>query len=251
MIMQTNWVLLTDTRQRILRYWNIAAFVLLVFLFIQQSTGLIEGALLEVWRWYFVAILPGFMLLHYSAWTRRRTDRIINRAAHRSVYWLSVAYVGMLFITFFLSRAAIDHNDYGFSAYFTRSLWIVLPFNLILCSGYWLLFYKQEPLFKPSSAVLMEVASHKAAAARNTKNEAQYACYEAVRNNNFGALFLLMEKAYNEQRFSDFDSMLHLQSHYNALKKEIELQVITETDARIQLNRITVGLIDLIGEVKS
>lgn len=247
--MSTNWTLLTDTRNRLLRYWDITAAVLLAFLLIQQTTGLIEGALLEVWRWYFLSILPCLLLLHYSAWSRRHTDRIISQGTHQSVYWLSVAYMSLLFIIFFLSRAAIDHNDYGFSQYFTRLLSVTLPFSLLLCVGYWLLFYKHEPLFKPTPAALMAVASEKATIAQKQRNEIQYACYESIRTNDFDNLFILMDKAHKEQQFSEYNALLTLQSQYSHLKHETGLQTVDEATARVQLNRITLALIELIAHI--
>ena len=249
--MNNDWILLSEARSKLLRMWNAGTAVLLLFLLVQQTTGMIADVQKEVWGWFFACLLPGLLLLNGSAWLRRRTDKVLSPGAFRALFWLETLYVGALFCFFFFSRAASNWNDYGLDVYYLRSLWILTPFNLLLLAGFVLLFYTRENPFKPSPMVVMALAGAKAAAAQRNGLVQQAACLEAVRESDLPRVFDLMEHWFSAHSPAGLSSVSVLRGQYHQIKQALDLQTIRQTESQIALNRLTVGIIDLIGEIQA
>jgi Effector-associated domain 11 len=249
--MKNNWVLLSEARTALLWRWDIATGVLLFFLLIQQTTGVIEGANAVVWGWFFICLLPGLLSLHLSAWLRRHTDKVLSHTAYRALSWLTIGYVMLVLVVFFFSRAAIDNNEYGLITYYVQSLWVIMPFNLLLLVGFWVLFFTKEMPFKPSPAIIQQIAGEKAISAAQKNLQVQLICYESLREGQ-------LEKAFNQtnqwlegHNADNYTLGILLQGRYHQVKREIELNTLSQSEAQIEINRISISLIDLISDIQA
>lgn len=249
--MSKEWILLSEARSKLLRIWNIGTAVLLLFLLVQQITGMIANVQMAVWGWFFISLLPGLLLLNGSAWLRRRSDKVLSPGAFRALFWLEMLYVLLLFFFFFFSRAAINWNDYGLDEYYLRSLRILAPFNLLLIAGFVLLFYTRENPFKPSPIVVQSLAATKSAAAQQKNLPQQAACFEAVRQGDLPRLFDLMEHWFSQHAPASLSALSVFKGQYHQIRQASDLQTILQGESQVALNRLTVGLIDLIGEIEA
>jgi hypothetical protein len=249
--MKENWILLSEARTALIIRWDIIASILFLLLFVQVTTGVITGANTTVWGWFFICILPGLLLLHLSAWLRRHTDKVISPSAYRALLWLTTGYLILLLMVFFFSRAAISNNDYGFITYYSQSLWVLIPFNLLLIIGLWLLFFTKEIQFKPNPAIIQQLAGQKAKNAAKKNFQVQLGCYEALRDGQAEKAFQQSNQWLEKYDPDKYDSGILLQSRYFNIKKELELNTLSQSEAQIEINRITIGLIELISDIQA
>ncbi len=244
--MNQDWVLLGNARSSILRMWNICSAILMIFFTIQQTTGVISGVQKEVWFWFFICMFPCLTLLNINVWLRRRTDKIISPTIYRSLYFSVIIYLLLVILTVVLSRAAIDMNDYGLDVYYYKSLWILSPFNLLLIIGLGLVFYQRESIFKPSPAAILKLANTKAKIARKNNLNFKTHCYDALREDKISEVFQLLYNHFQNHNKDSLNMLILLQNRYNNIIQAMNLNTITLSESQIGLNKITVGLIDII-----
>lgn len=249
--MRTNWILLSDARNNLLRIWNTATVLALLFLLAQQIGGMLAGIEAPSWSWFFSCFFPGLLLLNLNAWLRRRADKVLSPGAYRTLLGLASLYLSMLILALIASRAVIDANDYGLDTYYQKTLWVLLPFNLLLTAGFTLVFYTRESLFKPSPAIVLELAASKAAAAKQHGRKIQIQIYETIRENKIPAALEQAVNWFEQYDTGNHQNLLLLQSRYHTVREMLDLNTISPTEAQIELNKITVALIDLIGSIRA
>lgn len=242
-----NWLFLPNVLQKVLRWWHIGTSLLLLCLLAQTINGVIEDILLPVWGWWALCTLPVLVLLHLAAWQRINPHKLIHPVAFRGFLALTVGYLVLLLLTFLLSRAAVDRNDYGLEHYYQLSLVILLPLEAVILVACWLIFYKKENVIRPSPQVIQRLAATQSEQATQQGFPARAQCYELIKSNDLPGAFRCLESHFGAENHA----LILLQGQYAQLEEARQLGTIEAAEAQRTLNRITVAVLQLIGEINA
>ncbi len=249
------WWLLSESKNKILRGWYILSALLIVFVLIQQVTGKIESVegTIEgtVWLWVFVQILPCALLLNTYIFINKYSDKAIHPNIHKALQGGSILFFILVFMTFFLSQAAIEMNDYGLDVYFSKSYKYLLPVNLLLLIGMGFVFLTQKNFLKPANEAIIAIAKEKEAQAIQKAKLKRRACLSHIIAHDFDKTFDTMKAFFEGQDAELSKHLTLLQSQYSQIIEEKKLNTIEEDKAQTTLNRITIGLIDLAENIDS
>ncbi len=242
-----DWIFLPIARQKVLRWWHIGTAILLLCFVAQTINGVIEDILLPVWGWWALCTLPVLVLLHLTSWLNIHPAKIVHPGAFRGLMVLVIGYLLLLLLTFLLSRAAVDSNDYGLDRYYQMSLGLMLPLEALILGGCWLLFYKKENMIRPSPQVIQSLADGKSKEAVQQGYPVRAQCYEWVKSNDLPGAFEQMQGYFGTGHVP----LIMLQSQYKQLEDARRMGTIDAAEAQITLNRITVATLCLIGEINA
>ena len=245
------WWLLSESKNRILKWWYSLSALLIVFVLIQQVTGIIEGIENKVWLWVFINILPCALLLNTYVFVNKYSDKAIHPNIHRALLGGSIAFFVLIFMTFFLSRAAIEMNEYGLGEYFMRSFKYLLPVNLLLLVSMSFVFLTQNNFLKPANEAVIAIAKEKEILADQKAKYKRKECLAYIVANNFDSTFETMKRYFSGKDVEISNHLTLLQAQYSRIIEEKKLNTIEDDKAQTTLNRITIGLIDLAENINS
>jgi Effector-associated domain 11 len=245
------WRLLAESKNTLLKWWYILSFFLILFVLIQQVFGKIEGIESDVWLWVFTNILPCAVLLNAYVIVNRYSDKALHPTLHALILGGSIGFLGLVLLTFFLSKAAIDSSDYGLDVYFKHSFMYLLPINVLLAVGIVLVFYTKKNFLKPANEAIIEMAKEKEQQALQKAKPNRRACLTQLISNNFDKTFDLMNTLITHEDAPTREYLILVKSQYSRLLEEKELNTIEPDKAQVTLNRITIGLIDLADKINS
>ncbi|HND88804.1 MAG TPA: hypothetical protein PK971_10780 [Saprospiraceae bacterium] len=242
-----NWFLLPELRQRTLRYWHIGTGLLLLFFLLQTIRGVLEDVLLPVWGWWAICTLPVLVLLHVTSWLHINPAKIIHPGAGRGFLALVVGYLTLLVLTFFLSKAAVDSNDYDLDRYYQMSLAVLLPLQALILAGCWLLFFKRENVLRPNPAAIKDLAEGKLVEALRQNRPLQAQAYELVAANDLPAAFQVMQAHFGPGH----SPLILLQGQFRQWEQAHHLGTLSADESQISLNRIAVAALYMIQEMRA
>jgi Effector-associated domain 11 len=245
------WRLLAESKNIILKWWYILSLVLIIFVLLQQVFGKIEGIELDIWQWVFVNILPCAVLLNAYIIVNKYSDKALHPKLHGIMVGGVIGFLGLVFLTFFLSQAAIESNDYSLDVYFKRSYMYLLPMNLFLAIGIILVFYTKKNFLKPANEAIIEIAKTKEKQALEKEKRNRKACLTHLIANNFEKTFETMKNIITPKDHNMMQHLVLMQSQYAQLIKDKELNIIEPDYAQATLNRLTISLIDLAEKIDS
>ena len=246
-----NWKLLAESRNQLLRWWHWTSAGLLLCIVFQQVMGKIEGIEVLIWTWFFALILPSVVLLNVHVFLNKHSDKAIHPRIHRLLLGLTLAYLSLVFITFWLSQKAIEVNDYGLDVYFLQSYRHLLPLSILLVLSFFLVFYRQNSLLRPSNQSVLAMARERKKEAARKGKALQSDCLNTLGEGRLIQAIDQMKAYFSTNDAEGLQHAILLQSQISRIEEDLQLNVIEAEKAQINLNRITIGLIDLAININS
>ena len=247
----STWFLLSDSRIRALRAWNISFGLVLLLVLIQTATGKFSGIEATAWLWVAAVLLPGFILLNASAWLNKSPSKIVHPGAHRAMIAATIVYLGLVLCVLLFSQAAIAQNDYGLDTWLMRSLWILLPFQSLILVSFWLVFFRRENILKPSAAAMLDLVNKKVGQAQRQKNTTRLQCLELVASNDLPGAFEQLTAYFEKKDQANLHTVIALNGQYSTLLRETQLNTIDPAQSQRNLNRIAIALIELAEKIST
>lgn len=240
------WKLLSDTRSRCLNAWMIGSAVVTLFVLIQSVTGkLAPDDLPFAWGWVALNLLPGLILLWVNVLLQRTPAKLVHPSVHRAMVWGTWGYTLMLLLTFLTLGGALQRGD-SVVGYFRMSWFWLLPAQLILVSGYVLAFYRKTEIFRPSAEVITAFSQKKAAEWQQKGHELRQQCFELVATNKMPDVFNILKKSFGGKNTENLNATITLESQFNDLQRQRDMNTLEPAQAQIFLNRIAMGVLNLI-----
>jgi hypothetical protein len=237
------FVLLADTRKKLLWLWLIFTAIIILLFLIQTISGKFEDILGTAWLWVFVNLLPSLLLLFVAVLLNKNPSKVLLVNTFRAVYISASAYLLLLLVTLLaLPFATINNSIEGYlkDAY----LWL-MPFQLILITVFSLLYFRKENLLRPNAAIMQEYVSKKAEFAKRTGNNNQIDAFNALINNALDAVLMLLKDNLKDNK----NDIIVLQSQYTNWQKERDLNLTPPDDLQRELNRLTMAIVNYIEEL--
>ena len=247
---KSNWILLSEVRGKLLNVWLLVFALMTIFLLIQTSTGMIQGIKRIVWGWHFLCLLPGLVLLIGSTWLTKHLDKALPLNVYRSLFGLGILYLLLVLLVFIFSRKAISMNDYGLDVYYPKSLWILVPINLMVISGLGIVLFLKDSTKKPNSEGVLQLIQEKIEVATANQYSFQASCFKSIRNGEIKEAFENTSSWFEQKDAKTYSHLILLQGQYNLLQKDLNLNTISRNESQIQLNKIMVSLIDVINDIQ-
>jgi len=243
------WHLLSDTRARALYAWIIGSGALTFFVFVQSVTGKLDPDDLPfAWTWVAVNLLPGLGLLWANVLLHRTPARLVHPAAHRALLWGTWGYMALLLATFLALGAALLRGG-SVVGYFRTSWYWLGPAQGIVLAFYVLAFYRKQEILRPDAGVITGVAQQKAAAWKEKGNERRCQCFELVSENRLPEVFEVLKQVFEGNNTENHHAAIELSRQHRQLEHERNLNTIDPKEAQLLLNRVTIGVLNLIEEV--
>lgn len=241
------WTLLTQTRKTCLWLWLLFTAAVTMLTLLQTTLGKLDEVAPVAWLWVLVLLVPGLAMLFVSVLLNRFPSKIVPNAVHLALWLSTLAYLSLALITVLAEPMAIL-NGQSIAGHLKQSLWWMLPFNFVLLVGYWLAFVRRAPLFVPDEKIILDVAGTQAEAARKKGNLTRSQCFEEVAAGNLPAAMEQLKQHLPEGR-SERNDLAVLMGEYKNLVRSKDLNTIEPAEAQRQLNRITMAVLNLIGQL--
>ncbi|HRI59565.1 MAG TPA: hypothetical protein PK228_07570, partial [Saprospiraceae bacterium] len=171
-------ILLADTRKKLLWLWLGFTAVLVLLIFVQTLTGKFEDIEGQAWAWVFVNLLPGLSLLFAAVLLNKNPSKVLLRATFRAVYFGALAYLLLLTVTLFALPVATA--NWSIEEYLAKTYIWLLPFQAVLLISFTMMYFRKEPLFRPSAAIIQQYVSVKAEYARRVGNASQMRAFDLL-----------------------------------------------------------------------
>ncbi len=239
------WKLLSETRRGCLRASLLGTAVLMLLVIAQTVGGKLAGVIPQAWGWALLAALPTLLMLWFSAMLNRYPAKIVHPTAHQGLIWGSWAYQVLILFTL-LAEPFATREALSMQGYLAQSLWWLLPMQVLLLLGYWLVFYRKDLIFKPNEQIILDFAAKKAADSRTNGNLLQEQCFELLAVNDLPGVFAKMKEKFEKTGKSDFQESILLQGQFTALSREKQMNMVDPGKAQIELNRIAMAVMNLV-----
>ncbi|TNE58320.1 MAG: hypothetical protein EP344_10200 [Bacteroidetes bacterium] len=243
------WKLLSETRSRSLAAFMTGAGIVTLFVLVQSVTGkLVSEDLPFAWGWVAINLMPGLLLLLYAILRHRAPAKLVHPAAHRVLVLGTYGYALMLLMTFLALGLAL-RQGISVIGYFKNSLNWLLPAQGILLLGYLLAFYRKKEIFRPDESTIAAITRQKAEQWRSKGNLQRYQCFELVATNQLPAAFDTLKAAFAGKKTANHHATITLESQFRTLQTQRNMNTIDRGEAQVLLNRITMGVLNLIEEL--
>jgi hypothetical protein len=171
-------------------------------------------------------------------------SKVIRKATFQLVFYGALGYLLLTLATLLGLQAWLgSHTEGGIADYFQQSyLWLV-PFQLMLLVGAWMLYFQKTKLFQPNEKILLEYAQKKADYAQRFGSLPQKQAFDFLLKNDYPALFQHLQK--NLTDTNDRNSSIILQGQYTGITEKSGFDTVDPAEAQREINRITLALVDV------
>jgi Effector-associated domain 11 len=239
------WILLADTRKKLLWAWLIftAVFIgLVLFMTLTNRFEDIEGA---AWLWALSSVLPMLAMLYGGVVMNPQPSKVIKKAYFQVIFYGAIAYLLLVLMTLFgLPMWLNNHPEGSVLDYFKQSYLWLIPFQIVLLVATWILYFQKTKLDRPNKKILLEYAQKKADYANRFGSLAQKRGFGSLLENDYPSVFESLEKNLTDK--DDRNTALILSGQYTDLTEQRNLDTIEPAEAQRELNRITLVLVELI-----
>ena len=242
-----NWIQITHTRKIGLWLWLSFTAALTLLTLLQTTFGKLGEVLVVAWLWVLVLLVPGLTMLFISVLTNASPSKVNPKAVHSALGLSTLAYLMLALITVLAEPMAVMNGE-SIEGYLKKSFWWMLPFNGLLLIGFWLVIVRRRPLFLPDEKILLEVATTQANTARDKGQLLRSRCFDEVGAGNLSAAMDLLKQQYSDGR-REKNELILLQGEHNNLLRNRDLNLVEPAEAQRQLNRITMAVLQLIGQL--
>ena len=241
-------ILLADTRKKLLWLWIIFTAGIIGLFLIMTFNNTFEGVEKRAWTWAFVSLLPMLAMLFVGVALNPQPSKVIKRSGFQLIFYGALAYLLLTLATLLGSQAWLDaHTEGGIGDYFGQSYIWILPFQILLLVGAGIFYFRKTPLFKISEKHLMELIEKKTEYAKRIGKIQQVKAFDALFESDFDKLFDVLKN--DLKGTSEANDVIAQQGRYTHLKEAMDLNTIEPAEAQLNLNQISVAMIDLIERV--
>ncbi len=145
-----------------------------------------------------------------------------------------------------LSEPFATRGELSMVQYLTQSYWWLLPMEAILLAGYGLVFFRKDSIFKPNEQIILDFAVQKAADWKGQGNSLRQQCFELIAANKLSSVFSIMKKQFEKTDRNDLNAVVLLENQFTEISRQRDLNLVEREEAQISLNRIVMGLMNLV-----
>lgn len=238
--------LISETRAKCWRAWKILPPVLFVLFFIQTVTGRLSPETTQAWIWLFAGLVPGLMVLWASIYLNYHPAKLILQPLHQALVLGTWLYLSLLLLTP-LAEPFAQFNGQSTVAFLQASYLWLAPLQALLLAAYALAFIRKEAIFRPDASLIMAYAEEKAGRADSTH---QKQALNLVASGDLGAALAFVSEQLEKSGSSELQAVILLRSEWSTLQQHRNMNLLEPELAQRQMNRITMGLLNIIGALK-
>jgi hypothetical protein len=234
-------ILLTDTRKKLLWLWlGFTAAIVLLF-FVQTLAGKYEDIEGQAWTWVFVQLMPALLLLFVAVLLNKNPSKVLLRATFRALYFGTLAYLLLVALT--LLSMPVATLQWSISEYLDLSYTWLAPFQAFLLLAFGLLYFRKEPLFRPTAAIMEQYVAKKAEFAQRAGNSTQVSAFQLLTTEN-GVKAVL--NLLSSQLKNDATDITLLQNQYAFWEQQRDLNTMAPDALQRELNRLTMATVGYV-----
>jgi hypothetical protein len=238
------WILLADTRKKLLWLWLVFTAIIIGLVLFMTLVDKFDMATFAAWIWALSSILPMLTLLVYGVVMNPQPSKVIKKATFQLVFYGALGYLLLTLATLLGLQAWLgSHTEGGIADYFRQSyLWLV-PFQLLLLVGAWILYFQKTKLFQPNEKILLEYAQKKADYAQRFGSLPQKQAFDLLLKNDYPSVFDHLKKNLIDR--DDQNITIVLQGQYTGITEKSGFDTVEPAEAQREINRITLALVDV------
>ncbi|HRK79935.1 MAG TPA: hypothetical protein PLZ12_00725 [Saprospiraceae bacterium] len=235
-------LLLSDIRKKLMALWFGLMLPSFLFFLLQMSAGKYQGMEGQAWLWIFVQWLPGAVVLFVSALALPNRGKMILRPVFLGV----AGWSGLFGVVVWLAQAGTSAGaaGYSLSEAVARSYTYLLPLQAVLLGVWGLLFFKKESLLLPSAENQRAHAQNRLEAFQRQGAPVQQRALDLFVAGDLPAMLEVLNETLQNGPHSD--SALMLKSRLIRLQKKTGMGVISDADAGIEYNKISLAALELV-----
>ena len=243
--MENIWILLADTRKKLLWLWLIFTVVIISLFLFMTVANTFENVEMAAWLWAFICLLPMLALLFFGVVRNPQPSKVIKRSTFQLVFYGALGYLILTLATLLALQAWLDaHTEGGIGDYFKQSYLWLLPFQALLLYGAWVLYFQKTQLLQANEKILLEYAQKKAQYAHRFGSLAQQEAFDLLVKNKMPALFELLKLQL--PTYEEDNEVVLLESTYNRINETHNFDTEDPAVLQRELNRISLALIDIV-----
>lgn len=241
---KNDWKLVADARTGLLRQWLPLSTAILLLVILQTVLRRYEelGTTLLAWAWLMSGVLPGTLMLYFSSWLNKYPEKLIAPSAYRALKGIAIAHLVLMLLTLLLLPFGV--RTMATKTYLLLSFLWAVPGSLLVAGGLFLLFFKKESRLRPNAAILQNVAKKEADKARESGSVARLQCLDLVAGNELDKALAHLRNCF-ENSPGHTDQVVMLQSRHKKVTDQFGMGVLAETEAQLEINKITEALLNL------
>jgi hypothetical protein len=242
------WILLADTRKKLLNVWMIfAAFILGLFL-LMTFVGKFEDIEGRSWLWLLTQLLPMLTLLFIGVTLNPQPSKVIKKTYFQTVFYGAIAYLLLVLMTLMGMQLWLLSNTEGsILDYFQLSCFWLLPFQAVLLVTVYILYFQNTKLLQANEKILLAYAQKKAEHANRFGSLVQKQAFDHLLKNDYSSVFDLLEKNLTDK--DDRNMSVVIKGQFSELNRQTGFGTLEPAEAQRVLNRITLALIEMIEKV--
>lgn len=240
------WVLLSATKKKCWRTWLLFVGLILALSLVQTISGKLDGIMLFAWTLIGAMILPGFISVYISILLDRQSARIIPKEVSLILQWGTRFYLLILLITLMAEGSVVSFSSLSMYEYRMKSLIWIIPIELILVIGYFLIFFKREALFQPNVEAIKKIAAQHAEKWGEKHIALKEECLELISKAEVEEALALYKKEIKETGVGDLNKVILLESQFNENKQKVTLGINSPEESQRTQNRIMMAFIQLL-----
>ncbi len=234
------WTLLSNTRRKCWNSWLAISPLITLTVLAQTVGGTLDNIAGTAWTWFILTVVPGFLLLFVSVVQHHKPAKLVPLHIHRALWLGTVFYLLLVMVTLLTEPVALE-NGISIKRFLILSYWWLLPFEAILIAGLLLAFFRQEALYQPDNRAIVELSMQYSAQWKAKGVDKRQRCFDLIATDELqGACDLI--RAENES-FADMAATLR--GRCVAVQNGLDMHTLDPNEARRELNRVAVALIDL------
>jgi len=235
-------LLLSDIRKKLMGLWFALLLPSFFFFLLQILAGKYSGMEGLALVWIFAQWLPGTILLFVSALAIPNRGKMVIQSVFRGVAGLTFVFGLAVWLTQALRAAGM--GGYSLSEGMARSYAYLLLLQALLLSVWGLLFFKKESLLLPSAENLRKHAQNRLETFKKDGAPIQQRALDLFVAGDLPAMLELLVEALQDSK--DSDTILMLKSRLIRLQKKTGMGVVSDEDAGIEYNKISLAALELV-----
>lgn len=242
---RNSWLLLADTRKKLLWLWvTIAGLIIALFVFM-TLVNTFEGVEGASWMWALSALLPPLTLLFLGIVINPHPSKVVKKSTFLLLFYCALSYLLLVLATVLGMQAWLDaHTNQNIADYFQESYFWIFPFQTLLLAGLGILYFQNKRRIEVDEKTMLNYVQKKAEYAHRFSNSKQQTAFDLLIKNDRDNLFEYLKNEYDKS--TEITDIVLLQSQYNDIQQKLEFNTTDPSQLQRELNRISIGLIDFI-----
>ena len=234
------WTLLSHTRHKCWTIWLVISSLITLIVLTQTVNGTLNTVTSTAWIWLALTIMPGFSLLFISLIQHEQPAKLIPIYIHRALWVGTLGYLFLVMLTLLTQPVALDNGMSIQQMLILSYKWLV-PFEAVLLIGFILAFFRQSSLYQPDNRAIVELALQHSSQWKAKGISRRQRCFDLIAADNLQDACNLIRS----ENDSLADVAISLQGRYTEVMNGMELHTVDPKDARRELNKIAVALLEL------